>query len=169
MHSDAGQHHNHVVVVVVVVVVAVVVVILFSVAGDALWCGSECFGCERLFPNLLLRCSWIRRRHQVVPINQYGILNKAKLNFQNVDIAWSVYKYQRQKRKNCRYTERIKEIANHIVFLITCLWFHLSSLFTLLAHCGAEKGQLETVQVVNFNQISCVRPYHTLSFIIGRL
>ena len=97
MHSDAGQHHNHVV---------VVVVILFSGAGDALWCGSECFGCERLFPNLLLRCSWIRRRHQVVPINQYGIFNKfAKLNFQNVDIAWSVYKYQRQKRKNCRYTD----------------------------------------------------------------
>ena len=79
MHSDTGQHHDAVLIVdvtavfvavlivFVVIVVVVVVVVLFpptlSSAGDALWSRSECFGRERLFSRLLLRCSRICRRH----------------------------------------------------------------------------------------------------------
>ena len=86
MHSDTGQHHDAVLIVdvtavfvavlivfVVIVVVVVVVVVLFppmsSSAGDALWSRSECFGRERLFSHLLLRCSRICRRHKVTSIN----------------------------------------------------------------------------------------------------
>ena len=86
MHSDTGQHHDAVLIVdvtavfvavlivfVVIVVVVVVVVVLFpptlSSAGDALWSRSECFGRERLFSHLLLRCSRICRRHKVASIN----------------------------------------------------------------------------------------------------
>ena len=73
MHSDTGQHHDAVLIVdvtavfvavlIVFVVIVVVVVVLFpptlSSAGDALWSRSECFGRERLFSHLLLRCSRI--------------------------------------------------------------------------------------------------------------
>ena len=72
MHSDTGQHHDAVLIVdvtavfvavLIVFVVIVVVVVLFpptlSSAGDALWSRSECFGRERLFSHLLLRCSRI--------------------------------------------------------------------------------------------------------------
>ena len=73
MHSDTGQHHDAVLIVdvtavfvavlIVFVFVVVVVVVLFpptlSSAGDALWSRSECFGRERLFSHLLLRCSRI--------------------------------------------------------------------------------------------------------------
>ena len=73
MHSDTGQHHDAVLIVdvtagfvavlIVFVVIVVVVVVLFSPtlssAGDALWSRSECFGRERLFSHLLLRCSRI--------------------------------------------------------------------------------------------------------------
>ena len=81
MHSDTGQHHDAVLIVdvaavfvaVLVVFVVVVVVVLFpptlSSAGDALWSRSECFGRERLFSHLLLRCSRICRRHKVASIN----------------------------------------------------------------------------------------------------
>ena len=81
MHSDTGQHHDAVLIVdvaavfvaVLVVFVVVVVVVLFpptlSSAGDALWSRSECFGRERLFSHLLLRCSRICRRHKVATIN----------------------------------------------------------------------------------------------------
>ena len=85
MHSDTGQHHDAVLIVdvtavfvavlivFVVIVVVVVVVVLFpptlSSAGDALWSRSECFGRERLFSHLLLRCSRICRRHKVASIN----------------------------------------------------------------------------------------------------
>ena len=82
MHSDTGQHHDAVLIVdvaavfvavLVVFVVVVVVVVLFpptlSSAGDALWSRSECFGRERLFSHLLLRCSRICRRHKVASIN----------------------------------------------------------------------------------------------------
>ena len=83
MHSDTGQHHDAVLIVdvtavfvavlIVFVVIVVVVVVLFpptlSSAGDALWSRSECFGRERLFSHLLLRCSRICRRHKVTSIN----------------------------------------------------------------------------------------------------
>ena len=81
MHSDTGQHHDAVLIVdvaavfvaVLIVFVVVVVVVLFpptlSSAGDALWSRSECFGRERLFSHLLLRCSRICRRHKVASIN----------------------------------------------------------------------------------------------------
>ena len=83
MHSDTGQHHDAVLIVdvtavfvavlIVFVFVVVVVVVLFpptlSSAGDALWSRSECFGRERLFSHLLLRCSRICRRHKVTSIN----------------------------------------------------------------------------------------------------
>ena len=75
MYSDTGQHHDVVLIVdvaavfaiVFVVIVVVVIIVLFpptlSSAGDALWSRSECFGRERLFSRLLLRCSRICRRH----------------------------------------------------------------------------------------------------------
>ena len=80
MHSDTGQHHDAVLIVdvaavfvAVLVVFVVVVIVLFpptlSSAGDALWSRSECFGRERLFSRLLLRCSRICRRHKVASIN----------------------------------------------------------------------------------------------------
>ena len=80
MHSDTGQHHDAVLIVdvaavfvAVLVVFVVVVIVLFpptlSSAGDALWSRSECFGRERLFSHLLLRCSRICRRHKVASIN----------------------------------------------------------------------------------------------------
>ena len=77
VHSDTGQHHDAVLIVdvaaVFVAVLVVVVIVLFpptlSSAGDALWSRSECFGRERLFSRLLLRCSRICRRHKVASIN----------------------------------------------------------------------------------------------------
>ena len=44
-------------------------VMLWCFVGDALRCRSERLGREWLLPHLLLRCSRIRWRHQVVPVN----------------------------------------------------------------------------------------------------
>ena len=44
-------------------------VMLWCFEGDALRCWSERLGREWLLPHLLLRCSRIRWRHQVVPVN----------------------------------------------------------------------------------------------------
>ena len=69
-------------------------------------CGAEVSaldvnGCSPIFYSVALGYVDATRFSQSI-FSRLSI-KSSELNIQDVDIAWRIYKYQRQKRKNCRY------------------------------------------------------------------